>query len=131
MVLGYDYQINSSLLLGIAYGFSDADGDSTVRSLESNTKAHHLTLYGAYDFDKNEYGNYYFINSLIYYSMNDHRSKRSIENENVDKANYSGSQFGSKFEVGYSFGPGSLNHRPIASFIYSSVETDSYKESGS
>ena len=117
--------------MGIAYGFSDADGDSTVRSLESNTKAHHLTLYGAYDFDKNEYGNYYFINSLIYYSMNDHRSKRSIENENVDKANYSGSQFGSKFEVGYSFGPGSLNHRPIASFIYSSVETDSYKESGS
>ena len=131
VALGYDYQINSSLLLGIAYGFSDADWDSTVRSLESNTKAHHLTLYGAYDFDKNEYGNYYFINSLIYYSMNDHRSRRSIENDNTAKANYSGSQFGSKFEVGYSFGRGSLNFTPIASFVYSSVETDSYKESGS
>lgn len=124
---GLDYRLSSSSVLGIAFGYADAESTMDNNGGDQNVDGYNVILYGLYDTE-----HWYFNGSagLGYY---DYNSVRNIRYEGVDtisKADTEGDQYFLNALVGYQSNHQAWNYGTQLRLSYIDASIDAYTEEG-
>ncbi len=123
--LGLDGDINEHLRMGLAVFYSDTKVDETGTGANSNQdiEGYGLLLYGTYRPED------FYVNATLGYGMNEYDSRRSAAG-GINTANYDGTQFMARAEVGKVFTEGAWDLSPHVGLRFNYVDIDGYTETG-
>jgi outer membrane autotransporter protein len=128
LAAGFDAKMDSNTRLGVSYAYSQTDvsGKGTGKS-QVDVDSHQVSLYGDYTA-----GNFY-VEGMAGYSFNENSSKRTLAFGGINRtasANYDSDQFMLSIGAGMPVKTGDAYFTPTVGFQYTSVETDSFTETG-
>jgi len=123
--LGMDGDVAENLRMGLAVFYSDTKVDEIGTGANSNQdiEGYGVLLYGTYrpqDF---------YVNATLGYGMNEYDSRRSAAG-GINTANYDGTQFMARAEVGKVFTEGAWDVSPHVGLRFNKVDIDGYTETG-
>lgn len=123
--LGMDGDVAENLRMGLAVFYSDTKVDEIGTGANSNQdiEGYGVLLYGTYrpaDF---------YVNATLGYGMNEYDSRR-LAAGGVNNANYDGTQFMARAEVGKVFTEGAWDVSPHVGLRFNKVDIDGYTETG-
>jgi subtilase-type serine protease len=126
---GVDVRLGKGGLLGLAGGYGKLDTAMNGRSSTGEADVYQGMLYGGYVWER------FYIGALARYAYDDFDSKRRIAFgsaiHRAAKADFNGQEAGAYVEGGgVAFAPAGVQFEPMASFHYTWLEHDSFRESG-
>eukprot|EP00435_Cladocopium_sp_Y103_P078682 s1_g2421.t1 len=123
--LGLDGDINEHLRMGLAVFYSDTKVDETGTGANSNQdiEGYGLLLYGTYRPED------FYVNATLGYGLNEYDSRRSAAG-GINTANYDGTQFMARAEVGKVFTHENWDLSPHVGLRFNYVDIDGYTETG-
>jgi outer membrane autotransporter protein len=128
LAVGFDANVDSNTRLGVSYAYSQTsvDGEGTGKS-EVDVDSHQVSLYADYTADN------FYVEGMAGYSFNENSSERTIAFSGLNRkasADYDSDQFMLSFGAGMPFKAGEAYFTPTVGLQYTSVETDSFTETG-
>ena len=123
--LGIDGDINEHLRMGLAVFYSDTKVDETGAGANSNQdiEGYGVLLYGTYRPED------FYVNATLGYGLNEYDSRRSAAG-GLNTANYDGTQFMARAEVGKVFTQDAWDLSPHVGLRFNYVDIDGYTETG-
>jgi len=124
--IGYNAQVGD-VRLGVAYNVSDAQiSNNQVGIIDTDIDSDQLVVFGDY-----QAGDWFFGGALSYSDLEyDFNRVSSLEGVDAVSANTDGSLFDASLNVGYNLKGAFAGFTPIASISYSTLEIDTFNESG-
>ena len=130
-VLGYDWEANDSLVLGVMFGYSDTDTDRRGFNITSEAEHIRFGFYGDWTGDDGWYGK-----ALGMYTDADFSSRRQVVFGTIDRtatASFDGDEISISGEVGKIFRgeeDSSFFFKPHLQLTYRDLEQDGFSETG-
>lgn len=123
--LGMDGDVAEHLRMGLAVFYSDTKVDEIGAGANSNQdiEGYGVLLYGTYRPEG------FYVNATLGYGMNEYDSRRSAAG-GINTANYDGTQFMARAEVGKVFTEGAWDLSPHVGLRFNKVDIDGYTETG-
>lgn len=123
--LGMDGDVAEHLRMGLAVFYSDTKVDEIGTGANSNQdiEGYGVLLYGTYRPED------FYVNATVGYGMNEYDSRR-LAAGGVNTANYDGTQFMARAEVGKVFTEGAWDLSPHVGLRFNKVDIDGYTETG-
>ncbi|MEQ9588293.1 MAG: autotransporter domain-containing protein [Parvibaculaceae bacterium] len=123
--LGMDGDVAENLRMGLAVFYSDTKVDEIGTGANSNQdiEGYGVLLYGTYRPED------FYVNATLGYGMNEYDSRRSAAG-GINTANYDGTQFMARAEVGKVFTEGAWDLSPHVGLRFNKVDIDGYTETG-
>ena len=123
--LGMDGDIAQDLRVGVAVFYSDTEVDEIGVAANSNQdiEGYGVLLYGAYQPED------FYVNATAGFGLNEYDSQRRAAG-GVNTANYDGTQFMGRVELGKVFSFEALDVIPHVGLRYNKISIDGYTETG-
>ncbi len=123
--LGVDGDMTNDLRMGVALFYSDTKVDETGTGANSNQdiEGYGVLVYGTYRPED------FYVNATVGFGVNEYDSRRNAAG-GVNTANYDGTQFMSRVEVGKVFTEGAWDLSPHVGLRFNKVSIDGYTETG-
>jgi uncharacterized protein with beta-barrel porin domain len=123
--LGMDGDVAENLRMGLAVFYSGTKVDEIGTGANSNQdiEGYGVLLYGTYRPED------FYVNATLGYGMNEYDSRRSAAG-GINTANYDGTQFMARAEVGKVFTEGAWDLSPHVGLRFNKVDIDGYTETG-
>lgn len=123
--VGIDGEVASSTRIGLGAFYTSSDVDENGAGANTNLTIDGYGLVGYLSYRPNAW----YVNASLGYGMNEYDSqRRSLGGVNV--ADYDGTQFVARAEVGHMFVAGQWDITPNAGLRYNLVDIDGYTETG-
>jgi autotransporter-associated beta strand protein len=126
---GFDVRLSDHALLGIAGGYGHVDVDVDERLFAGSADVFQGAVYGAWVGERG------YVGALGRYAFDDFEYDRRVvfgEIDHATSADFDGSEFGAAVETGVvAFAPAGVQIEPMASFAWSRLERDDFREQGS
>jgi hypothetical protein len=128
--IGYDKKVNDSIVMGLAFNYTEADIDSDeINASRLSIEGYQLSAYLSYALDEAT-----FVDAIVMLGANDNDSRRKIAIGEID--GIGSGDFDSRYGRLYAaVGRDHLLNQqftltPIVSLLYTYIEEDSYNETG-
>lgn len=130
ITFGVDYRINSSSVIGVAYGINDTETDFEDNGGKLNSDNTSLLLYGTYYRDRYYFDGFLGTADIDYGSF---RNINYVNNDNVAisaaaRSETTGSQTMLGFSGNYDFNWGAFTLTPYGGLDYIKTEIDAFQE---
>jgi outer membrane autotransporter protein len=126
---GFDVRLSDHGLLGIAGGYGHVDVDVDDRLFAGSADVFQGAVYASWVSER------WYLGALGRYAFDSFDYDRRVvfgEIDHAASADYDGSEFGAAVETGFvAFAPAGVQIEPMASFAWSRLERDGFREQGS